>query len=459
MGRFLDSWLARAPILRGLVAQRGTPGIGSQVPNIDVGGRVRPGAGGGGSKMIADFDVMVIGAGIHGAGVAQAAAAEGYSVAIVEKHAPAAGTSSRSSKLIHGGLRYLETAQLRMVAESLRERAILLRIAPHLVKLRPFFIPVYRTTRRRPWQIRIGLSLYAILGSLSSSTRFRRLRRKEWAELDGLSTDGLQEVFQYHDGQTDDAELCRAVVKSSEEMGTRLFLPVQVLEAQRTAGGWSVRIRSAASSQESVLQARVVVNAAGPWANRVLDGFPPGTPRIEIDLVGGAHLEVDGTIERGIYYAEAPQDGRAVFVMPWKGGALVGTTETPWTGSPEDVRPTAEEEKYLESVLHHYFPSRPWTRLGSFAGLRVLPHRDGRLFDRSREVMLCPDSAVQPSLVTIYGGKLTAYRSTAQKVLGLFRATLPRTRRVADTSTLALPRADPQPTEPSRTERAVTIGQ
>ena len=159
------------------------------------------------STPIEEFDLVVIGGGIQGAGVLQAAAAAGWRAALVEERALASGTSSRSSKLIHGGLRYLESRQFALVRESLAERRTLLAIAPGLVQLVPFHIPVYQRTQRRPWQIRAGLSLYALLGDLEPSVRFEKLPRRAWEALDGLATDGLQAVFRYQDGQTDDAAL------------------------------------------------------------------------------------------------------------------------------------------------------------------------------------------------------------------------------------------------------------
>src|ERR1700727_928495 len=158
------------------------------------------------------FDVVVVGGGIHGAGVLQAAAAAGHKALLIEKGALASGTSSRSSKLIHGGLRYLESGQFALVRESLHERAVHLRIAPDLVQLKAFFIPVYRETRRRPWQLKLGLWMYALLGGFDASMRFGSVPRREWSSLDGLETHGLEAVIRYHDAQTDDASLTRAVV-------------------------------------------------------------------------------------------------------------------------------------------------------------------------------------------------------------------------------------------------------
>jgi glycerol-3-phosphate dehydrogenase len=178
-----------------------------------------------------EYDVVIIGGGIHGAGVLQAAVAAGHSALLIERQALAAGTSSRSSKLIHGGLRYLESGQFALVRESLRERAIHLRIASELVELKPFYIPVYRDTRRRPWQLKIGLWIYALLGGFDAATRFGSVPESEWPQLDGLKTLDLDAVIRYHDAQTDDALLTRAVVKSAVTLGAEVAMPARYSRA------------------------------------------------------------------------------------------------------------------------------------------------------------------------------------------------------------------------------------
>lgn len=387
----------------------------------------------------ADVDLVVIGAGIQGAGVAQAAAARGWSVAVLERRSAAIGTSSRSSKLIHGGLRYLETFQLRLVYESLRERRILLRIAPHLVHLTPFHVPVYRGMSRGPWTLRAGLSLYALLGLLRPTTRFTSLPRREWDRLDGLTTDGLRAVFRYMDGQTDDAALCRAVLRSAIELGALSEAGAEVTRAEREGDRWRVRYRREGGARS--LRARAVVNAAGPWANRVNDLAHPGVPMREIDLVGGAHIEVAGRLERGVYYTEAPSDRRAVFSIPWKGRIMVGTTETPFDGDPATIAPTREEIDYLLGVHRRYFPESDGPVVDAWAGLRVLPRAEGSAFDRPRDVTLVADD--DRSWVTVYGGKLTGYRHTGEGVAALVgRGAAHRGvdgARRADTETLRLP--------------------
>jgi glycerol-3-phosphate dehydrogenase len=156
-----------------------------------------------------EFNIVIIGGGIHGVAVAQAASAAGYSVLLLEKEGLASGTSGRSSKLIHGGLRYLETAQFSLVAECLRERALLLKNAPELVSLKKIYIPIYKDALRPPWMIRVGLSMYYALSGFNRDSGFRSVPKKEWSDLDGLDTEGLNGVFQYHEAQTDDALLTK----------------------------------------------------------------------------------------------------------------------------------------------------------------------------------------------------------------------------------------------------------
>ncbi len=386
--------------------------------------------------MTAAYDVVVIGGGIQGVGVAQAAAAAGHRALLLEKTALASATSSRSSKLIHGGLRYLESAQFGLVRESLRERELLLRLAPDLVRRLPFHIPIYATTTRRPWTIRAGLALYALLGNLAPDCRFATLPRAHWPELDGLSTDGLQAVFRYFDAQTDDAALTRAVMRSAQTLGAELACPARFVSAERHAEGYAVNYTTPAA--DITCHARCVVNAAGPWATQVLRQFIPAQPVEDIQLVQGSHILVAGRLTQGAYYLEAPQDRRAVFVMPWYDRTLVGTTESVYTGDLAQVQALPAEISYLQTTLAQYFPARPLTVVDSFAGLRVLPTGAGRAFHRPRETCLQADDPHRPSIISIYGGKLTGYRATAERVMRLLQGTLPQRQPRADTAKIPL---------------------
>jgi glycerol-3-phosphate dehydrogenase len=385
--------------------------------------------------MSKSVDALVIGAGIHGAGCAQALSAAGHAVRVLEKTGIACATSCRSSKLIHGGLRYLESGQYSLVRESLREREILLRIAPGLVKRVPFHIPIYRDTTRNRLTVRAGLTLYALLDNLRPSCWFRSLPKREWDNLDGLDTRHLRAVFRYTDAQTDDAKLTQAVLRSAQSLGAEVDCPAEFLGAQRIPTGWRVHYRTAQGEQEC--EARVLVNAAGPWVNDILARITPAPLQPAIELVQGTHIVLEGQMERGVYYTEA-EDRRAVFVMPWRSMILVGTTETRYTGDPAQVRPQPQETDYLLRTFQRYFPQRDTTLRDQFAGLRVLPRASGAAFGRSRETLYMTDNPAVPSLVSVVGGKLTGYRAAAEKVAALLAAALPDHTRRASTRMLKL---------------------
>jgi glycerol-3-phosphate dehydrogenase len=388
--------------------------------------------------MSSQYDVVIVGGGIHGAGVAQAAAAQGYSVLLLEQTGLANGTSSRSSKLIHGGLRYLETMQIALVRESLHERQLMLKLAPDIVRLVPFYIPVYKTTRRRSWQIRAGLSLYAMLAG--ADNRFVTVPRSRWSDLDGLNTQDLQAVYCYHDGQTDDAELTRAVMRSAQNLEAELLVPAVFSRAEITPD--KVMIEYQQNNNTYCCTASVLVNAGGPWVNCILGKIIPSPRVLDIDLVRGTHIRVAGTFNAGIYYMETPQDGRAVFAMPREGSILVGTTEALYQNDPADVQAVPEEQQYLLEVLAHYFPqyrSGPnQTILSAFAGLRVLPKGKGSAFQRTRETTLLVDNEQTPRVLSIYGGKLTTWRATATKVITRLSPGLPSRKIRARTETIRL---------------------
>ncbi|MFV1985139.1 MAG: glycerol-3-phosphate dehydrogenase/oxidase [Thiohalomonadales bacterium] len=373
------------------------------------------------------YDVTVIGGGIHGAGVAQAAAAKGYRVLLLEKNKIAAGTSSRSSKLIHGGLRYLEHFEFKLVFECLRERQILLTIAPDLVKLRPVYIPIYKNSIRTRIQIRIGLMLYSILGRLQKNTFFKKIPKSQWHELDGLEINNLLAVYQFYDAQTDDVELTQAVINSAESLGANIAVPVELLRVKNNSDGYDITYME----EQAVVDCKstVIINAAGPWINDVLEIISPDAEKINIDLVQGAHIILDHELNKGIYYADSPADGRAIFFIPWKNKTLVGTTESLFSGDVENVKPLEKEVDYLLCNFNHYFAKdNPKVRsdvISKFAGLRVLMSSQDIAFKRSRDTYLITDGSKKPALVTIAGGKLTAYRHTAERVMKLISARLP----------------------------------
>ncbi len=364
-----------------------------------------------------DCDILIIGAGIQGAAVAHLAARRGYRVRLIEQFSRAAeGTSSRSSKLIHGGLRYLETGQFKLVRECLQAQRTLLRERPELVTLTPFHLPVYDRTTRPAWMIATGLWLYRLLGG----HRFSRVPENKWGDLDGLETNHLRTVFRYYDAQTDDRVLTEAVLADAKALGAKIDFNTRFEQADCDSTQCRVRCHGPAGQVD--ITAAVIINAAGPWVNQVLERITPHSTPLDIEPVQGTHIIVPGLLKQGIYYLEAPKDQRAVFVMPWQGNIMIGTTETRYQGDPTAVQPLAEEKAYLLEVYNHYFNGHleAGDILDAFAGLRVLPASSKSAFKRSRDTILHHDEAT-PQVVSIYGGKLTSHAHTAEEVMSMLK--------------------------------------
>ena len=388
-----------------------------------------------------DYDVAIIGGGIHGVGVAQAAAVKGYKTILLEQYDHLAeGTSSRSSKLIHGGLRYLEQFEFSLVRECLLERSYLLKNAPDLVKLTPIYIPIYKNSKRPSWMIRAGLSLYAVLGNLSFDARFKKVHRSKWDELHGLDIENLGAVFQYYEAQTDDRLLTQAVMQSAQEYGAELKLNVKVNNIQLESGHCTVSYINELDG-EVAITSKTVVNAAGPWVDKVLDSVTPQQENVAIDLVQGAHIVLPINIGEVMFYIESPKDKRPLFVMPWYGDTMIGTTESIFENDPSKTYPLEQEVDYLLQAFYHYFPKYKKQQLEikeKFAGLRVLPKTQKDANKRSRETIYLCDRKRKPRILSIFGGKLTSYRATAEHVLTNIGGSLPPPTTHTDTKDLKL---------------------
>ncbi|SQH75273.1 FAD-dependent glycerol-3-phosphate dehydrogenase, family protein [Shewanella benthica] len=381
------------------------------------------------------IDVVIIGGGINGAGIAQCASAAGYSVLLLEKGAIGGQTSANSSKLIHGGLRYLETGQISLVRNSLSERRALLRLAPHLVKAVPFYIPVYDTSQRNQWAIRAGLMAYSVLSEFDPLGRFTSLPAVEWSKISGLKLQGLKAVFRYWDAQTDDKALTQAVMRSAQDLGAQVLRYAECDAIVHMPDHCEV---SYLYQDDLVVQrASCVINAAGPWVNDVIESLVPPMAKEHVDLVQGSHLLLDIPAPSGILYLESCFDNRVVFVMPWKGKTLLGTTETildKLAGKPESTR---EEISYLLGIYKHYFPTQGSVEqlenliIDTFCGVRVLPKLNGSSFDRPREILL-KTSITHPRLMTLYGGKLTTFRITSKEVVRWLASKLGKRTSIAD---------------------------
>jgi glycerol-3-phosphate dehydrogenase len=368
------------------------------------------------------FDVLVVGGGINGAGIARDAAMRGLRVALVEKSDFASGTSSRSSKLIHGGLRYLEQGHVRLVLEAVRERERLRRLAPHLVRPQEFLFPLYGSLA--PWKLGAGLWAYDLLAGWWSVRRHRMLRPRAVHEAEpALRRDGLRGAGLYFDYRTDDARLVLETMLAATAEGATVASYADVVALVKDGGRITgARVVDRLSGREVGINAAVVVNAAGPWVDRVAALDEPGATRLR--LTKGVHVLVPRARigHRAAIVLNAVRDGRVMFVIPWGDQSLVGTTDTDHVGGPE-TPPVVERSDvdYLLETVNHYFPAAnlvPGDVVSAFAGLRPLvappPGADADPSDVSRE----EDIFVSASgLVTIAGGKLTTYRLIAATVV------------------------------------------
>jgi glycerol-3-phosphate dehydrogenase len=365
-----------------------------------------------------DFDLLIIGGGITGAGAALDAVTRGLRVALIDQGDFASGTSGVSSKLIHGGLRYLEHGQIRLVAEALSERRRLLRLAPHLVWPLRFVLPFYHGSRLPAWRGRTGLWLYDLLAGSHNLGKSRRVVPAELRRsYPGLKLDGLTEAAEYWDAQTDDARLCLAVLRTAHRFGACVANYVAAVGFDKSGGRiTATHVRDRVTSREGVIRARLVLNATGPWVDSVerLAG-PVGPARVQ--PTKGVHLVVDGRGLSAAFLLLHPHDGRVFFVIPWQRYALIGTTDTNTNELPERLCVTADEETYLLAGFNHYFDP-PLTQTdvrGRFAGLRpLLAVRPGEPSARSREYAVWDGPA---GMVSVAGGKLTTYRHMAEGII------------------------------------------
>lgn len=374
------------------------------------------------------FDLLVIGGGITGAGVAREAALAGYRTALVERDDFAAGTSSRSSRLVHGGVRYLEHGHLGLVFESSHERRLLLQLAPHLVRPLAFTWPVYRGARVPRWKVRAGLLLYDALALFRNVHAHRGLNAAEVLEQEpALAADGLTGGARYWDAATNDTRLTLATALGAREAGAVLANHCTVTGAVRTAAGRlaGVTVHDAIEDTAFAVRARVVVNATGPWseATAALTGESQGT---HVLGSAGTHIAVPrqrvGNLEA--ITMVSPLDGRVMFVLPSGPHAIIGTTERPARHGPDDIRATQTDITYLLQSVNRMFPSASLTPddvISAWCGIRPLAaaragNHTANAASREHAVVHRADG-----LVSVTGGKLTTYRAMAADVLAQAR--------------------------------------
>jgi len=393
------------------------------------------------------FDVLVVGGGITGAGIARDAAMRGLTTALVERDDFASGTSSRSSRLVHGGVRYLEHGHLHLVFESSRERRTLLRIAPHLVRPLRFTWPVYRDARVPLWKLGLGLFMYDALAIFRNVHGHRLLTPKEVSgEEPALSRANLVGGASYYDASTDDTRLTLANVIVAEESGAVAVnhAPVvgMIREGERIVGAV---VREDADDTEVSVRARVVVNATGPWTDavRAMDG---DARTHAVRATKGVHIAVprERLATNAAVTLLSPIDGRVMFALPSTATTIVGTTDTPTDERPEHVRASRQDIDYLLAAANVFFPAArltPADVVAAWAGIRPLVASGftGSPASASREHRIDRSAS---GMISVSGGKLTTYRSMAAEVVDVVEQSLGRRRRRSKTNVVPLPGGD-----------------
>lgn len=369
-----------------------------------------------------EYDILVIGGGITGAGILRDAAMRGLSAALVDRGDFGTGTSSRSSRLVHGGLRYLEHFQWGLVREALRERRTLLRIAPHLVHPLPFLLPSHRGDRVPRWKLAAGMALYGLLAAGGNVARPRTLGKAGVLALEpNLRSRGLRGGARYTDAQCDDARLVIATIRSALTYGAHAANYLEVVDLDRTGNRISgVTVVDRMSGGKGSIRARIVINATGPWTDGIRRLEDPAVEPL-LRPTKGAHVVVPrGRIghHHGITLT-SPIDGRVLFVLPWGEHSYIGTTDTDFTGDPATVAADAEDIRYLLRSANSMFPHAhlgPEDVIATWAALRPLVATDPSLPPGavSREHVILTGSH---GLLTITGGKLTTYRLMAEEVV------------------------------------------
>ena len=402
----------------------------------------------------------MVGGGIVGAGVARDAALRGLKVALVERGDFAQGTSSRSSKMVHGGLRYLESRAFRLVSEACAERRVLQRIAPHLVRPRSFVLPTYAGERPSRFEVALGLWLYDAMAAFRNTRMHRGLSAARLADMEpALRREGLEGGGLFFDCVTDDARLTLANALDAAARGAAVvnYAEVTAVEVEGGAVKGAVVI-DRREGREFHVRARCVVNAAGPWSDEVTRMVEPSAkPRLR--LTKGVHIVVPrarlGHIRALVL--RTPQDHRVFFAVPWGPLSLVGTTDTDFEGNPSEPVAQAEDVRYLLKAVTSYFPGANLTKedvVGAYAGLRPLMRVEGvepSAVPREHEVTVGPRG-----FVSVIGGKLTTYRRMAAQVVDEAALSMGLPARRSGTGRRPLPGGRASPAQPSAAAAALS---
>ena len=374
-------------------------------------------------------DLLIVGGGINGVGIARDAAGRGLSVLLIERGDFAGATSSASSKLIHGGLRYLELGEFRLVREALIEREVLMRMAPHLIHPADFVLPHDRSLRPR-WMLRLGLWLYDHLGGRKLLPASRQIDPRRDARGAPLRPD-ITAAFVYADCQTDDARLVIENARDAARRGARILRGVDFVSARREGALWRAALRGPDGTATEV-EARALINAAGPWAMEIARRAGVEHGKAALRLVKGSHIVVPRLYDGAQAFILQNDDRRIVFVLPFERDfSLIGTTEAPFEGNPASVACTDEEAAYLCRAVSRWFarPLSPSAIVWRYAGVRPLYEDHAKSASAvTRDYVLLRDGDLPAApMLSVLGGKITTYRRLAEHALE--RLALPGTGR------------------------------
>lgn len=366
--------------------------------------------------MSTQFDLCIVGGGIVGAGIAQAAAVNGLSTIIVEKKGWGSGNTSKSSKLIHGGLENVSAFNWFTARERLSERKIIQNIATDLVEPQWFYRPVYAQNRQKPWQNALQLRIYDKLAGDANLAPHHQLAPEQWRELQGLNQHNLRAVFAFQELQTDNLQLAHEVLRSAKQHGAMALCPVTFDEAWQTDDGYRVRVVKGERSRD--FDCRFLVNAAGAWSDQVAGKIRSLDPSPKTRQIKCTYIEYKESLGSHRFYVDGLTGGAPVTILPWRGGTLVGPAEQVFSGNPDRIDPAVAEVEYLTSTMRYHFPHFRHEPFDAWSGIRVEPPsravaktHDARLYMREKARYLC-----------IYGVQMTSYRAIAEKaVLGVMR--------------------------------------
>lgn len=374
-----------------------------------------------------NFDAIIIGAGINGCGIAAELSRHGNSVLILERGAIGSGTSSKSSRLIHGGLRYLETAKIGLVREALRDRMELLSRYPDLVQIKPFYLPLYQSSPRSPWMIGAGLKLYDLLSGKYSEYKSHRISTSKFLDhAPNLSPENLKAAFCYYDGKTDDLALTRRVAAEAHQNGAVIHEHIKIREIISDDSLYFVR------TNRGEFTSPILVNSTGPWIDEVNQQFDLPA-NYHIRKISGIHIVIDGLLTNDLMFMQT--DGKRIFFIipePKNDHTIIGTTEREESVACDEVSYDDSDIQYLLDCINNYLIPKRRLAINDvkdvWIGIRPLIAKKSNPTDLSREYALDQHQSGSTILIHVFGGKLTTFLSLARKTSNLLGDKLPQFR-------------------------------